>query len=784
MGEESEMAGANCKRFLQNKLGDRKRRRPNSVHLEPLEIVDERVVGDSTNRLRQTATRQSTQRHLITTGNNTILAKSNKKDIRIQTIGSKKFLRSRKSDNEQLSDHEDIQKQCSTEYGKIDNGNSTLYLTSCNDHGFEDTDNEDENYEMHTNLKEKTFEENEITENSDNDDECLHFEDNKNDESREIGINLEMNNEIENQNTSYDCSSRISIRTPSLLDLNENSQVPSSSNNATKLESEYNKDLGNVVFENNDKFSIAKKCIEEVDIQNTKNDNDMNNKTKTDITLLMDFQDKIGDGDERLSPLQIQSETYQNENICRQISNFSSKINNQQQDEYENNINNNSSICSENGTSSEDPSCNTSKENINKEFPGNEIDKPLEEIVLSEQNEQNQKHIIKSTNVAMISSSLNSTKHLQNTMNINISTDSLRDEPCHYNVDENKGCVTETPPNLPPINITSQETSNFPNAVNLKINDSEIQEESMENESCCQTNTSSPDTNKNMIQETDTSIISDPKSPNINANDENNDNENHPTITDHKRQISTDTEKADKNLQDSLKNQQEDGNQQEQNCDKALYLEKTSSGHGTEFETQQSDRITHQQQQQQLEKDIIDAADKVYTQIEEQYHHQEITSLSSTYGQILSNHQQQHQQSSQDQEDSLQRHDVAIHPQQLQPPLQHPMQQQQNHYSAEQLYQLQQQQEHHHQQLQMHQHHMQKQEVMHQQQHNLARNHNEDHRQQHSHIMDFLHPQHHHPNSSNTQSPLHQQQQQQIHEVYHDLMMDEFHEEHNTPYKL
>ncbi|KAM7341303.1 thymine DNA glycosylase isoform 3-T9 [Cochliomyia hominivorax] len=474
-----------------------------------------------------------------------------------------------------------------------------------------------------------------------------------------------------------------------------------------------------------------------------------------------------------------------NRNISRSLQFRSNGNEQQQQFEYENDLSHlSNSICSENSTeASEDQSSNISMENFNEKFPANEPKQHLEEVVSTEQIEQNQKNLFKSTNETMNSSLLNSTKHPQNTMDIGISNSPRDEQYHHYNAEDKNGCAIKTSPStLPPINIKPQnelETSNFQNA--------SFQEAIVEGEGRLEIKSvvaAASDTKNSKDDKEE--LYYNPKTS-INAIDENDDKNINLKIDDpitigQSRQNSLEKDEAE-NLHTNLENQQQTGKEdesEEKHFDK--YLEKNFQAQHSEFETQpNSERITHQQQQQhQHEKDILEAADKVYTQIEEQYHQQHISSMSSTYEHMINNHQQHQSNPQEPEEHQLQRHDVAMHPhQQLQDALQHPMQQQQHHYSTEQLYQVQQQQDHHH----MQQHQMQKQQdELQQQHHNTIRNPQREHRQQHSHLMDFLHPQHHHPNATNTHSPLHQQQQ--IHEVYHELMMDEFHEEHNTPYKL
>ncbi|XP_065370779.1 uncharacterized protein Tdg [Calliphora vicina] len=787
MGEKVVMAGASCKRYLQNKLGERKRRRPNSALAEAAEIVNERVVGGDTSstRLRQTTQRQSTQRHLIATINN--LTKTNKTDIQshVATAGSKKYLRSNKQDNELLRDCEDLKKPSisptydtmnfrESDRSDIDNSRNIMSLANGNNHDFKN----DENEENYKNLQDFEGEEEDMG-------EALERE------------RMKHETQSGNEETSYNCSSSSSsssssIRPPSLMDINENENAHVPLSYHTTKTDEY-EGLGNVAFGNHNTISM----------QNYVKDTEESN--------VREIPKSSGADDDVVNKHSVFTSTSSNE-LQTTSNNSLFQVTEQMSSSSRAQFSNNDEeqqVCSENSLSSE-PSGEISMENTKSKQQHDEINP-------NEIDEQSQNHVFKLTNLTMNTSLINnSTKHPQNTTNIGNISSTDDEQYHHYNADENNGCAIQTskqpttpppPPTPTPINITQQSKKETSNESATCFQETVMTEHDCpDNVVSSAVGTDADNTDTDYMKEEEAGTFNNPKTS-ININIGNIDQHNNsdcketnlkldPTTLNQSRHESLEQqEKTSEKLHDKLENrnqQQQEHQEQEQNSQEQdqeedqpfdNYLEQHTQVQHAEFEMQQTETITHQQH----EKDIIDAADKVYTQIEEQYHQhqqqQHVPSIPSTYEQMISNHQ--HQTNNQTDHDEHQHSIVHSHQQQLHT-LQHSMQQ----YSADQLYQLQQQQqEHHHQQLHMnHQMHQKQQEELQQQQqhHNIPENPQIEHRQQqqHSHIMDFLHPNHHHhPNSSNTHSPLHQQQQQ-IHEVYHDLMMDEFHEEHNPPYKL
>ncbi|KAI8115880.1 hypothetical protein CVS40_11973 [Lucilia cuprina] len=773
MGDERVMAGANCKRYLQNKLGERKRRRPNSSLLESAEFSDERLVGDTSNstRLRQTI-RQSSQKHLVCTANNLAVKLNKTEDLqtRTTTAGSKKYLRSNKQeDREHLTDYEEMKKHSpSSEYNDTmnytgsdkdensNNGRDAMYDAAANDIT-------NENYK---NVGKHDFEEDDMFDNEKN----INDADNENFE--EICTKQDMQKE---NDTTFNSSTSIGsgVKPPSLMDMNESTHAATS----TSYEC-----LENVVFEKPDELYVNKEVKEEKDNFDIHKTVNPNNESQSDYDVHNTDMRLKSSGNEggknehtvQLTPSSSSHDIQTTHSLCHTNENIASSPhfnNNNDEDEhhqseYENDLSHlSNSVCSENSSSS-NPSCEISMENINENFSSNESNKqPYEGEINPNEIEQNQKHVLKLTNIAMNSSLVSNSTKNPHTLNIGISSSPKDEQYSHYNADEINGCaIKSSPPTVPPINITTQtnqETSNENKC---------FQETDIKN-GCPDVSVASAADATGYNKEEEAGPFNNPKtSTNINIGNidqrsdcKENNLKNEPTTTSisqsgNRHSPLEEHLKNDSKLQDKLENKQEQENQQEQ-----------EDQHFNKY-LEQSSQVQHTHQQH--EKDIIDAADKVYTQIEEQYHHQQhhVASISSTYGQMLNSHQQN------EHEEHQHRHSSAVHNHQhLQnQTIQHSMQQ---HYSAEQLYQLQQQE--HHQQLHM-QHQMQKQEL--QQLHNMPGTPQREHRQQHSHIMDFLHPQHHHHNVTNTHSPLHQQQQ--IHEVYHDLMMDEFHEEHNSPYKL
>lgn len=698
MHDDNKMAGTNSKRYLHNKLGDRKRRRPDSAFSGSSEM-EESVLVDTLARPKQT-TRQSAQRHLTPVPNS--LEKSNRTEQSVSACGSKKYLRSKKQDTEQCCDYIECSPTNLNKVGveNVSHSDVDINSTTCkvnsdslkikvdkfeNDESLKDVEN--------THFKD-LVEKKHISNKKD---------DNEQNETKQINnLEVKTNDKNDNNSDSNKSSPKFYQSDASQIDnynalgcQNRNDSNNVFTINATNLIAESLDEAVNPICKLEDKSSLG---------DNDKNDTiEANNETNNFTTACIR---------ENVSPISPRPP------LC------TLNEDNETQDNYEDHLHHiSNSLCLENSLSS-NSCCKVSMEH-------------RENICDNESKPELDTNETKLSNLTM---NLSQTDSKTPQQECDVSRTQRGDEHCPNFIqnDDNTGHSIKTLPTLSTYNITKLCAQKSGAPCN-SFEDNAIEDDLGIENVAYRKDVDNMQEKKDIGQ-----FINTEEPQNINVD---------------KNYNNTDSSLENNSVKDGGDN----------NTPKA----------DVEFKEAQPTAI--HSNHQQLENDIIEAADKVYTQIEEHYHHhqqQNVTPISSDYEQIIANHQQQSRQ--QDHEERRQSHNLNLTHQQ-DSPQQHSIHQQQQPYSNSQLYQLQQQ--NNHQQLHLqHQHQIHKQIELQQHHHNISQNtQRESGQQEHSHLMEFLHPQHH--SSNNIQSPLHQQQHQ-IHEVYHDLMMDEFHEEHHTPYKL
>lgn len=589
MNEDSKMDGANCKRYLHNKLGDRKRRRPDSAILGSSE-VEESVLFETLVRPKQTP-RQSVQRHL--TSATICLEKPNKTEPSVSTCGSQKVLRSNKHDLDECfkynesypsnSNKTDVENLSDID---VDVSNNIYDRNSDNSKiSVNEFENKESKNVTNTNFKDK-LEKNLIVNNKKSEDE-------------EKAENLEENSSNKSDNNSYSNNNAI------LLDKSIEKLYQS---DATHLD-EYlalerqNGNANNNVFINattlNEKsldITVNTTCkLEEKSASDNNINNDVtrieaNNETTNLTTALL-------------------NESVSHKSQCPL---FSINDNNETQNNYENNFNNASnSLCVENNLSSN--SC--LKDSLaNRKNSYNNESKP--ELLSSQ---------TKLSNTAM---KLPQTSSKITQQECDVFKSQINDEQCHHF--ENDVNTDDS--------IKTELTLSTNNASRFRSEASDV------------TSISTANPKFENLSLKQNAIADDLKLKNIAyKKDDDNKQENKDL-----RQYNTDSSQniniysiSNSSLENSLKESRNDNN---------------ISKPDVEFSKTQSTDDRHCNDQQ-LEKHIIDNADKVYTQIEEQYHQQQnSTPLSPDYVQTINNQQQQLTQ--QDQEEVRHRHDLNLtHPQ-------------------------------------------------------------------------------------------------------------------------